>query len=66
MAYSDFTARDLTQKFGIKFRAEYLFPDAGEIAPTAWLLEALERGKDLGFSSEKSRAAACLTACICY
>ena len=56
MAYSDFTARDLTQKFGIKFRAENLFPNVNAISPTAWLLEALERGKALGFGSEKSRS----------
>ncbi len=56
MAYSDFTALDLTQKFGIKFRAENLFENVAEFAPTEWLIEALERGRELGFASEKSRS----------
>lgn len=56
MAYSDFTALDLTQKFGIKFRAEKLFQNVAEAAPSDWLIEALERGRELGFASEKSRS----------
>lgn len=56
MAYSDFTAKDLTKKFGIKFHAENLFPAQPEIPPTPWLLESLKRGQELGFGSEKSRS----------
>jgi hypothetical protein len=56
MAYSDFTAKDLTKKFGIKFRAADLFPDLQEIPPTNWLLEALRKGQELGYASEKSRS----------
>jgi hypothetical protein len=56
MAYSDFTARDLTQRFGIKFKAATLFADSQPITPTPWLLEALTRGQELGFGSEKSRS----------
>jgi hypothetical protein len=56
MAYSDFTARDLRQKFGISFRAASLFAEAPEISPTPWLIEALARGQELGFGSEKSRS----------
>ncbi|MCB1190087.1 MAG: hypothetical protein KDK90_06620 [Leptospiraceae bacterium] len=53
MAYSDFTALDLTKNFGIKFKAENLFPDIELIKPSDWLLETLRKGKELGFGSEK-------------
>ncbi len=56
MAYSDFTAKDLTKQFGIKFRAENLFPALRPLPPSAWLLEALEKGQELGYASEKSRS----------
>ncbi|MCU0444691.1 MAG: hypothetical protein MUE85_07205 [Microscillaceae bacterium] len=56
MAYSDFTALDLTRKFGVKFRAEVLFPDLQPLKPSQWLIESLERGQNLGFGSEKSRS----------
>lgn len=56
MAYSDFTANDLKKKFDLHFRAENLFPDLQSVPPSAWLLEALERGQELGFGSEKSRS----------
>lgn len=56
MAYSDFTAQDLVKKFGVRFQAANLFPDRREIAPSQWLLDALRRGKELGFGSEKSRS----------
>ena len=52
MAYSDFTAYELTKKFGIKFRAENLFPIIQPIQPSQWLLESLKRGQNLGFGSE--------------
>jgi hypothetical protein len=56
MAYSDFTALELTKKFGVRFRAEELFPNLPLIKPSQWLLESLERGQNLGFGSEKSRS----------
>ena len=56
MAYSDFKASDLVAKFNVRFRAENLFATAQPIAPSAWLREALARGQELGFSSEKSRS----------
>jgi hypothetical protein len=56
MAYSDFTASELTKKFGIKFRAENLFPMIQPIQPSQWLIESLKRGQNLGFGSEKSRS----------
>jgi hypothetical protein len=56
MAYSDFSARDLIQTFGVQFKAAVLFADVRPIEPSAWLVEALSRGQELGFGSEKSRS----------
>ncbi|MFK7946887.1 MAG: hypothetical protein AB8G11_04805 [Saprospiraceae bacterium] len=58
MAYTNFTARDLTKKFGIKFRAEHLFEkmNVPKVEPSSWLKETLSRGQRIGFSSEKSRS----------
>lgn len=56
MAYSDFTAIELIQKFGVQFRAANLFPDVLPIAPTEWLTAALRKSTELGFASEKSRS----------
>lgn len=56
MAYSDFTAKDLRQKFNIEFSGEYLFTDVKTISPTEWLTTSLEIGKKTGFSTEKSRS----------
>lgn len=56
MAYGDFSSIDLIKKFGIKFRAEPLFSEVAEIEPTDWLNEALRKGREQGFSSEKSRS----------
>lgn len=56
MAYGDFTSIDLVKKFGIKFRAEPLFSNVASVEPSDWLREALDKGKALGFGSEKSRS----------
>ena len=56
MEYSDFTASELSIKFGVKFRAENLFPVFEKIEPTEWLHETLRKGRELGFGSEKSRS----------
>ncbi len=56
MAYSDFTAADLTKKLGIKFKSKNLFANVEEIQPSSWVLEALKKGRELGFASEKSRS----------
>ena len=55
MPFIQFTARDLSNNFGIKFQAEHLFEkvDLPTITPSPWLVE---RGKRIGFSSEKSRS----------
>ena len=56
MAYTDFTVFDLRQQFGVQFRAETLFPNLVPIEPSSWLNEALRKGQELGYNSEKSRS----------
>jgi hypothetical protein len=56
MAYSDFTASELTKKFGVRFKAAPLFPDVKKIEPTEWLTNTLDIGQHMGFSTEKSRS----------
>ncbi len=56
MAYSDFTPQELTRRFNIRYRAEKLFPTANAVMPSAWLVEGLKKGQELGFGSEKSRS----------
>ena len=56
MVYSDFSAAEVVKRFGIRFRAESLFPAVAPMAPSAWLKEALKIGTELGFASEKSRS----------
>jgi hypothetical protein len=56
MAYSDFTALDLSRTFKIKFKAQNLFTNFPLIEPTHWLKETLKKSKELGFGSEKSRS----------
>ena len=56
MAYTDFTARELTTKFNVKFKAEPLFSDLKLIEPSSWLNETLTKGRNAGFRSEKSRS----------
>ncbi|TAE10352.1 MAG: hypothetical protein EAZ95_14940, partial [Bacteroidetes bacterium] len=56
MAYGDFTTTELIKKFGVKFRAENLFAHAVPLQPSAWLMESLERGQNVGFGTEKSRS----------
>ncbi len=56
MAYSKFTARALTKKFGVKFTAANLFEKVKLIEPSDWLLLTLEKNQKLGFSSKKSRS----------
>lgn len=58
MQFTQFSAKDLSQKFGIKFDAEHLFAGENlpELIPSQWLVETIERGMKIGFSSEKSRS----------
>ena len=56
MAYNEFTSVDLIKKFKVRFEAKELFANIREQIPSSWLLEALQKGKELGFGSEKSRS----------
>lgn len=56
MAYSDFSTTDLIRKFGVKFEASELFADTPVLPPSEWLTEALRKGREQGFASEKSRS----------
>ncbi len=56
MAYSDFTASSLMDKFGVKFLGGDLFTDVPLVTPTEWLTTTLKKAKDFGFSTEKSRS----------
>ncbi len=56
MAYTDFTAQDLTRRFGLHFASENLFGTAPLVQPTPWLTDTLRLGQTMGFGSEKSRS----------
>ena len=56
MAYSDFTPERLRNEFNVSFQGSDLFSQVVPIAPSAWLIEALERANSIGFGSEKSRS----------
>jgi hypothetical protein len=56
MAYSDFSAREIVARFGIRYGSENLFPDVVPVIPSDWLRESLEKGMGMGFSTEKSRS----------
>ncbi len=56
MSYSDFTLESLRHAFGLKVRDHALFEQVGTIAPSPWLQEALAKGQDLAFISEKARS----------
>ena len=56
MAYSDFTALQLSRTFGVKFKGAVLFGTSQKVQPTDWLHETLRKGRELGFGSEKSRS----------
>ena len=57
MAYCDFTLDRLIQEFGVEVRGERsMFAGAAPVAPSAWLIESLQRANNTGFGSEKSRS----------
>ncbi len=57
MAYSDFTLDRLIQDFGVDVQGEQnMFADAPAVEPSSWLTESLQRAKDMGYGSEKSRS----------
>ena len=57
MAYSDFTLDRLRKDFSVAVKGERdMFADAPSVAPSPWLVEALQRAKNTGFGNEKSRS----------
>ena len=56
MAYADFKASDLKEKFNIEFVGKDLFADVKSVEPTEWLTTALKIAAEFGFSTEKSRS----------
>ena len=53
MAYSDFTASEISKRFGVKFKKEELFADVKLIEPSDWLIETIKNAPDLGYNSEE-------------
>jgi hypothetical protein len=56
MAYSDFTMDMVRREFGITVRDRTLFDPIGDLVPSPWLRESLEKGAAPAFISEKARA----------
>lgn len=57
MAYSDYTAKQLTALFQVRFEAANLFEGKAQpVVPSAWLLESLQKGQNMGFTTEKARS----------
>lgn len=56
MAYPNFTAQDLTRRFGLHFASEDVFGAAPAVEPTPWLTDTLRLDQAMGFGSEKSRS----------
>jgi hypothetical protein len=49
VTYTDFSVLQLTQRFGVKFQAEELFPNLELVEPTDWLKETLRKGMELRY-----------------
>ncbi len=56
MSYSDFSLKDLQNKFGIKNKVENLFPKFEPLEPSNWLKTTLESGAQLPIRSEKAKS----------
>ncbi len=56
MSYSDFTLRDLQNKFGIKNHVAHLFDKLEPIMPSDWLKTTLFKTAQLPARSEKSKS----------
>ena len=56
MAYSDFTAKQLIDRFGVRFTASNILENVKPVEPSDWLKMTIEIGQKVGFSSEKSRS----------
>ncbi len=56
MAYSDFTAKQLIDRFNVRFTADSILGKVQPIEPSDWLKTTIKIGQKVGFSSEKSRS----------
>lgn len=56
MAYSDFTLEMIRHNLGITVRDGNLFETVGDLVPSPWLRETLQKGEEPALVSEKSRA----------
>ena len=55
MAYSDFTLDRVRHEFGVTVRDQALFETIGDLVPSAWLRESLQKGAGPARASEKAR-----------
>lgn len=55
-SYSDLTIDDLEQIYGINLAGADLFTEVAPIPANEWLIESLNNGKPLAFTSEKARS----------
>ena len=55
MAYSDFTASEISKRFGVKFKNEELFSDIKKVEPSDWLIDTIKNAFDIGFDSLETR-----------
>ncbi len=56
MAYREFTLENVEQRLGVTLNQKTLFPSVTALPVTSWLQEALAKGRQLGFFSEKARS----------
>lgn len=56
MGYSDFTMDRVRREFGITVRDQVLFEPLGDLMPSPWLRETLQKGSGPAFISEKARS----------
>ena len=56
MSYSDFTLESLRHKFAITVRDQMLFDAIGDLLPSPWLRQSLERGLSTYTVTEKARS----------
>jgi hypothetical protein len=56
MGYSDFTMDKLRHQFGMTVRDQALFEPIGDLLPSPWLRESLQRGSNTYTVTEKARS----------
>lgn len=56
MSYSDFTLEILRHQFGMTVRDQALFEPIGDLVPSPWLRESLQKGSNPARVSEKARS----------